>query len=114
MDLSTNYMGLALRNPLVASPSPLSYTLDGIKRLADGGIGAIVMFSLFEEQLREEAARGRTLFLSIHQLTDAARVCDRLVLLSAGRVAGEGTLEELRERAGLSEGGLEEVFLALT
>ena len=57
MDLSTNYMGLALRNPLVASPSPLSYTLDGIKRLADGGVGAIVMFSLFEEQLREDAAR---------------------------------------------------------
>jgi dihydroorotate dehydrogenase (fumarate) len=57
MDLSTEYMGLALRNPLVASPSPLSYTLDGIRRLADGGVGAIVLFSLFEEQLREEAAR---------------------------------------------------------
>ncbi len=57
MDLSTTYMGLELRNPLVASPSPLSYTLDGIKRLADGGVGAIVMFSLFEEQLRAEAAR---------------------------------------------------------
>ena len=57
MELSTNYMGLALRNPLVASPSPLSYTLDGVRRLADGGVGAIVLFSLFEEQLREEAAR---------------------------------------------------------
>ncbi|HUA02585.1 MAG TPA: dihydroorotate dehydrogenase-like protein [Solirubrobacteraceae bacterium] len=57
MELSTNYMGLALRNPLVASPSPLSYTLDGVRRLADGGAGAIVLFSLFEEQLREEAAR---------------------------------------------------------
>ena len=57
MDLSTEYMGLALRNPLVASPSPLSHTLDGIRRLADGGVGAIVMFSLFEEQLRERAAR---------------------------------------------------------
>lgn len=57
MDLSTSYLGLTLRNPLVASPSPLSYTLDGIKRLADGGVGAIVLFSLFEEQLREEAAR---------------------------------------------------------
>ena len=34
MDLSTEYMGLALRNPLVASPSPLSHTLDGIRRLA--------------------------------------------------------------------------------
>jgi dihydroorotate dehydrogenase (fumarate) len=48
-------MGLELRNPLVASPSPLSYTLDGIRRLADGGVGAIVLFSLFEEQLREQA-----------------------------------------------------------
>ncbi|HEY2650452.1 MAG TPA: dihydroorotate dehydrogenase-like protein [Solirubrobacteraceae bacterium] len=57
MELSTSYMGLELRNPLVASPSPLSYTLDGIRRLADGGVGAIVMFSLFEEQLREQSAR---------------------------------------------------------
>ena len=57
MDLATEYMGLQLRNPLVASPSPLSYTLDGVRRLADGGVGAIVLFSLFEEQLREQAAR---------------------------------------------------------
>jgi ABC-2 type transport system ATP-binding protein len=63
--------------------------------------------------LREEAARGRTLFLSIHQLTDAARACDRFVLLSGGRIVGEGTLPELRERAG-TDGGMEEVFLALT
>jgi dihydroorotate dehydrogenase (fumarate) len=57
MDLSTTYMGLPLRNPLVASPSPLSYDLDGIKRLAHGGVGAIVLYSLFEEQLREQTAR---------------------------------------------------------
>ena len=57
MDLSTKYMGLSLRNPLVASPSPLSYDLDGVRRLADGGVGAVVLFSLFEEQLRERAAR---------------------------------------------------------
>jgi dihydroorotate dehydrogenase (fumarate) len=57
MDLSTNYMGLTLRNPLVASASPLSYTLDGVRQLADAGVSAIVMFSLFEEQLRERAAR---------------------------------------------------------
>jgi dihydroorotate dehydrogenase (fumarate) len=56
MDLSTNYMGLQLRNPLVASASPLSYTLEGIRRLADAGVGAVVMFSLFEEQLRARAA----------------------------------------------------------
>jgi dihydroorotate dehydrogenase (fumarate) len=56
MDLSTSYMGLSLRNPLVASPSPLSYTLDGVRRLADSGVGAVVLFSLFEEQLRQDAA----------------------------------------------------------
>jgi dihydroorotate dehydrogenase (fumarate) len=56
MELSTTYMGLALRNPLVASPSPQSYTLDGVRRLADGGVGAIVLYSLFQEQLREQAA----------------------------------------------------------
>jgi ABC-2 type transport system ATP-binding protein len=64
--------------------------------------------------LREHAAAGRTLMLSIHQLGDAARVCDRLVLLSAGRVVGEGTLEDLRGRAGKPNAGLEEIFLALT
>lgn len=64
--------------------------------------------------LRNYAAKGRTLLLSIHQLTDAARVCDRLILLSGGRVVGEGTIEELRAQAKLREGGLEEIFLALT
>ena len=64
--------------------------------------------------LRDHALRGRTLMLSIHQLVDAARVCDRLVLLSGGKVVGEGTIPELQAKAGLTEGGLEEVFLALT
>jgi ABC-type multidrug transport system ATPase subunit len=65
--------------------------------------------------LRSQAERGRTLMLSIHQLVDAARVCDRLILLSDGRVAGEGTIDELRAQANLSDGGgLEEIFLALT
>jgi dihydroorotate dehydrogenase (fumarate) len=56
-DLATSYLGLRLSNPLVASPSPLSYTLDGVRRLGDSGVGAIVMFSLFEEQLRAQAVR---------------------------------------------------------
>jgi dihydroorotate dehydrogenase (fumarate) len=56
-DLQTEYMGLRLRNPLVASPSPLSHTLEGIQRLAAGGVGAIVLYSLFEEQLRERQAQ---------------------------------------------------------
>lgn len=67
--------------------------------------------------LRAHAAGGRTLFLSIHQVADAARICDRFVLLSGGRVCGEGTLEELRAAAGPRTStpvDLEEVFLALT
>ena len=77
--------------------------------------------------LREHAAAGRTVFLSIHQIADAARVCDRFVLLSAGRVCGEGTLDELTalararlavddagRRQGADPNGLEEVVLALT
>ncbi len=68
--------------------------------------------------LRAHANRGRTLFLSIHQIADAARVCDRFVLLSGGRVCGEGTPEELAAlaaaRANIPSRDLEEVFLALT
>jgi len=61
MKLSTDYMGLALRNPLVASASPLSTTLDGVRRLADAGVGAVVLYSLFEEQLLKEAAQNNRL-----------------------------------------------------
>jgi ABC-2 type transport system ATP-binding protein len=68
--------------------------------------------------LRAEAASGRTLFLSIHQMADAARVCDRFVLLSGGRVKGAGTLDELAAaaaaRGATGVHNLEEVFLALT
>lgn len=67
--------------------------------------------------LKDHARAGRTLFLSIHQISDAARICDRLVLLSAGRVCGVGTLDELSALArvrGAAAANLEEVFLALT
>jgi len=61
MDLSTSYLGLALRNPLVASASPLSNSVDGVRRLADAGVGAVVLYSLFEEQLRREAEQNARL-----------------------------------------------------
>ncbi|HEY6232323.1 MAG TPA: ABC transporter ATP-binding protein [Pyrinomonadaceae bacterium] len=64
--------------------------------------------------LKAHAASGRTLMLSIHQLIDAGRVCDRLVLLSSGQVVGEGSLDELRARTRLPDAGVEEIFLALT
>lgn len=54
-DLSTTYLGLKLRNPIVASASPLSKKLDRAKNLDEAGIGAIVMFSLFEEQIIQES-----------------------------------------------------------
>ena len=64
--------------------------------------------------LRKESATGRALFVSIHQLNDAARVCDRLVLLNDGRRVAEGSLSQLQAQANVPEGGLEEIFLALT
>ena len=54
-DLSTTYLGLNLKNPLVASASPLSKKLDRAKKLEDSGIAAVVMYSLFEEQIIHES-----------------------------------------------------------
>ena len=63
--------------------------------------------------LRARAAAGRTQILSIHQLADAVRVCDRFLLLDHGRAIAEGSLAELQEKAGSAAANLEEVFLAL-
>ena len=54
MDLSTNYLGLKLRNPLVPSASPFSQEIDNVKKLEEAGAAAIVMYSIFEEQLLHE------------------------------------------------------------
>lgn len=54
-DLKTKYLNLNLKNPLVASASPLSKKLDHIKRMEDAGIAAVVMYSLFEEQITHES-----------------------------------------------------------
>lgn len=59
MDLSSRYLGLTLCSPLLASASPISYTVDRIRRVADAGVGAVVLYSLFEEQLRREAEHNR-------------------------------------------------------
>ncbi|HVB24589.1 MAG TPA: dihydroorotate dehydrogenase-like protein [Ktedonobacteraceae bacterium] len=55
LDLTTTYMSLHLKNPLVASASPLSKKLDTVRRLQDAGAAAIVMYSLFEEQITHES-----------------------------------------------------------
>jgi dihydroorotate dehydrogenase (fumarate) len=54
MDLSTKYLGLKLRSPLVVSASPLSEDLGNLKRMEDAGAAAVVLYSLFEEQLRQD------------------------------------------------------------
>jgi ABC-2 type transport system ATP-binding protein len=96
-------IGMVTPHPLLLCDEPF----DGLDLRQTREIGAA---------LREHAAAGRTLFLSIHQISDAARVCDRFVLLSGGRVRGEGTIAELAQRAPAvpSPASLEELFLALT
>jgi ABC-2 type transport system ATP-binding protein len=97
-------VGMLTPHPLLLTDEPF----DGLDLRQTREVGAA---------LRAHAAGGRTLFLSIHQIIDAARVCDRFVLLSGGRVCGEGTVEELARRVNpnpLNPLNLEELFLALT
>ena len=54
-DLTTTYLGLQLKNPLVASASPLSKKLETVRRIEDAGASALVMYSLFEEQITHES-----------------------------------------------------------
>jgi ABC-2 type transport system ATP-binding protein len=92
-------MGLLTPQPLLLADEPF----DGLDLRQTREVARV---------LRSHTAAGRTLFLSIHQISDAARVCDRFVLLSSGRVCGEGTLSELCAASGAKD--LEEAFLALT
>jgi dihydroorotate dehydrogenase (fumarate) len=55
MDLSTTYMGLKLKNPIVPSASPLSQSVDTVKALEDAGAAAVICYSLFEEQINHES-----------------------------------------------------------
>ena len=55
IDLSTTYLGMRLSSPLVASASPLSRSVDMVRRMEDAGAGAVVLFSLFEEQITHES-----------------------------------------------------------
>ena len=96
-------VGMLTPHPLLLCDEPF----DGLDLRQTREVGAA---------LREHAAAGRTLFLSIHQISDAARVCDRFVLLSGGRVCAEGTLAELQQLRTPHDQArsLEEIFLALT
>ena len=54
VNLRTRYLGLELRNPIVASASPLTGTVESLKRLEDAGVAAVVLPSLFEEQIEHD------------------------------------------------------------
>jgi dihydroorotate dehydrogenase (fumarate) len=56
MELSTTYLGLELKNPLVAAASPLTKEVDSVRKLEDAGVAAVVMYSLFQEQIEHEDA----------------------------------------------------------
>jgi ABC-2 type transport system ATP-binding protein len=97
-------IGLLMPQPLLLADEPF----DGLDLRQSRDVA---------QTLRSYASSGRTMFLSIHQIKDAARVCDRFVLLSGGRIRGEGTFDQLSAQAaarGAATGDLEEVFLALT
>lgn len=55
VDLTTTYLGMKLKNPLVASSSPLTEKVENVKRMEEAGVSAIVMYSLFEEQITHES-----------------------------------------------------------
>jgi dihydroorotate dehydrogenase (fumarate) len=71
-DLNTRYLGLELRSPLVASSSPLTGTLDSLLRLEAAGAGAVVLPSLFEEDLAEAARPGPGAYVSLVAQATAA------------------------------------------
>ena len=107
--LSKGYVRRLLLALALLTPQPvlvLDEPFDGLDLRQTRDVMALV---------RDVAQDGRALVLSIHQLADAARVCDRLLLLAAGRARGLGTLQELRQQAGAPAAAtLEDVFLALT
>jgi len=95
IDLSTTYLGLKLKSPLVASASPLSRDVDGIRRLEDAGASAVVLYSLFEEQLRQEEGD-----LNYHLAAGTESFAESLTYFpqaSEFRTGPEGYLEHIRK-----------------
>ncbi|HYA24625.1 MAG TPA: dihydroorotate dehydrogenase-like protein [Terriglobales bacterium] len=95
IDVSTTYLGLKLRTPLVPSASPLSQEIDSIRRLEDAGASAVVLSSLFEEQLRQESVE------LDHRLSQHSEsFAEALTYLPAPaefRVGPEGYLNHIRK-----------------
>lgn len=99
IDLTTNYLGLKLRNPLVCSSSPLCQDLDSLKRMEEAGAGAVVLHSLFEEQIILES-------LDLSQFLDSgtesyAESLSYFPNMQEYNLGPEGYIEHLREAKAL-------------
>jgi len=95
IDLTTSYLGLKLRTPLVPSASPLSQEVSSIKRLEDAGAAGVVLYSLFEEQLRQESME-----LDYHLTAGTESFAESLTYFpqaSEYRLGPEGYLEHIRK-----------------
>jgi len=101
-DLRTTYLGLPLAHPVVASASPLSHDLDGIRRLEDGGASAIVLFSLFEEQIeRENAAIDRLTAVGAQSTAEAESYFPAMGDFAAGPGAYFDLVRRARKAVGV-------------
>jgi dihydroorotate dehydrogenase (fumarate) len=94
-DLTTTYLGLKLSSPLVPSASPLSRSLDNLRRMEDAGAGAIVLYSLFEEQINSES-RALDEFLTAGAESNPEAL-SYFPEASAYRLSPEGYLEHIRK-----------------
>lgn len=92
-DLSTTYLGLSLKNPVILAASGLTSTAEGVKKAAEAGAGAVVLKSLFEEQLRSEAAE-----VASNSLEGAHSEADNF-LWQMGGSGGAGEYLDLVEKA---------------
>lgn len=95
MDLSTTYLGLKLRTPLVPSASPLSEEVDTVKQMEDAGASAVVLYSLFEEQLRQDSAE--LAFTLEHGTESFAEALSYFPEPSEFRLGPEEYLEHIRK-----------------
>ncbi|WP_257264142.1 dihydroorotate dehydrogenase-like protein [Endozoicomonas sp. ONNA2] len=113
MDLTTNYMGLSLNNPLIAAASPLTSTLKSVQRLEKAGIAAVVLPSLFEEQIRQEQEEQivlpkNNLFPEVTSFLPAGLTLERgsrAYLDTIGQVKAAVDIPVIASLNGCSEGG---------
>src|SRR5210317_1657822 len=95
-DLSTTYMGLTLKNPIIVGSSDLTMSVDGVRECERAGAGAVVLKSLFEEQIEAEIRQARNEAFSPNDHTEA----DDYIRQTALRLSEDKYLRLIREAKG--------------